>query len=188
MGNVEVLLGDANQSVFSASKSTDANRQVLFESLNELRYILEVYNTIGAFGTWEFWGDRIVTPGPGLTDISFQRDRAYLSDTEFFNEVTQQKLFPGSTVPAGTSIRVELTVQNPGPAFGDLTSRVILDLDRTENVGFDLDLNNCGFRPSLPVSPDDHVELYVHPESDRCLLCRFPPDAQSRTCRESHRH
>jgi hypothetical protein len=129
-GTGKVELFDSS-GVFVAREFTDSNRQVRFTGLKNDTYSYTVEHTGGWDGAIEFWGKGTVTVDRDRS-ITFTRNQPYIisSGVRFFDNATNAPLDAGSSIPSGTVVRAEISVNNPGGGSGTVHSTLFVDRDR----------------------------------------------------------
>ena len=135
-GRVELFSSDGT--AVGTPQFASATGSVAFPNLATGSYLYRVYNTVGAFGTTEYWGEQRLTVS-GNTSSTFVRNTAYVTGIALFNNATGQALKSTSVLTAGTMVRAEISIASSSGASASAQVR----LDRDTATPFEID-QNCG--------------------------------------------
>jgi uncharacterized protein (TIGR03437 family) len=97
-----------------------------------------VYNTAGALGTTEYWGEQTVNVTGTGARSSFTRNMPSATSLTLTNLTTGTALSPASTVMTGARIQADLSVAS---VAGSASARLVLDRDLAPPYDLDQD---CG--------------------------------------------
>jgi hypothetical protein len=95
----------------------------------------------------EYWGERTgITVITGNTSsVTFNRSMPVNgADVQAYRDDTGEPILNGGSIPLGKTVRVVLTIANPGPSQQSVTGRLILDLDRS--LPYDFDQNGSPYK------------------------------------------
>jgi uncharacterized protein YndB with AHSA1/START domain len=92
---------------------------------------LNPFDTLG-----ELWSTRSITLAAGANSLLMRRDWPYVETFRFFRVSDNVELTSAHSIPAGTAVRLDALVRNPGTTR---TVRVRMALDRNQALPWDLD-------------------------------------------------
>jgi hypothetical protein len=144
-GTVE-LYNSGNQQVSSQSTNSIGIATFINIAPGSGYWYKVFHKTTGTiFGT-EYWGQKSginIVSGTTINE-NFTRNMPYGASVRAYNNSTNQDITGGS-VAAGTIVRVEFTIQNPGfsgAALQSIKGRIVLDRDKASSYDFDQTSNS----------------------------------------------
>ncbi len=137
--NGKVLLYDLNKKYLNKFEKTSTSGVSTFSNLAYGNYFIEAYHlpiaTQSIFGE-EFWGGINISYSSTNTKGTIIRDMPYSENIRIINVATGQDVTGGS-VSAGTQLRFDVKVKNPGNSPKQVKVRLVFDRDQIS--GFDWD-------------------------------------------------
>ncbi|MCE5347357.1 MAG: choice-of-anchor D domain-containing protein [Bacteroidales bacterium] len=137
--NGRAILYDATFQSIVKQSTTNSYGVATLANVNYGTYNLEVYNNTTTSATIfgeEFWGGVSVNHNSASTPVSITRDRPFSDYRKVYINATNQDV-TGSSVPAGTTLRIEAKVKNPGTVAMNVKSRLVIDRDKASSYDFD---------------------------------------------------
>ena len=124
--------------LYNPTRAASGSNPAVFTNVSAGTHLIEGYST-GTFWGREFWTSRNVNVIAASTvSTVLTRDYPYASLVEIRNNATNALINPGQVVPAGTTLRAEITVRNDVPGT-QLSSTVRFVFDRSRSESYDSD-------------------------------------------------
>lgn len=137
--NGTVVLFDSGYQPLNKQANTNSSGIASFSNLAYGNYIFEGYHTPSSpatiFGS-EFWGSGNLAHNSANSQGTITRNMPYSDYTRIVNVATGLDVTGGS-VPAGTQLRIDVKVKNPGTASKNVKARFVLG--RNKDTSYDLD-------------------------------------------------
>jgi subtilisin-like proprotein convertase family protein/pimeloyl-ACP methyl ester carboxylesterase len=131
----------------------------VFSNVAAGTYWVEGYHT-GTFWGEEFWNSEQKQVLANQTNtLVLTRKYPRATTVEMYDNATNQKILPGQSIAAGTTVRFEVTVQNDVPNLS-LNTQVRFTLDYNRDLSYDYD---SGLSATQVIASSGGKKTYVFP-------------------------